>query len=114
MISDRDTKFTTAFDDVFHADGVSVLQTPFRTPQANGHAERVVRTICTECLDWMIIRSQRHLRHVLAIYVEHYNHQRPHRALDRLPPAARSPTPISAPTELRRRDRLAASSTSTT
>lgn len=106
LIRDRDTKFTTAFDHVFEADGVRVLQTPFRTPQANGYAERVVRTIRTECLDWLIIRGQRHLRHMLDTYVKHYNQQRPHRALDRQPPAGPLPTPIKAPRKVQRRDRL--------
>jgi transposase InsO family protein len=106
LIRDRDTKFTTAFDEVFRADDVDVLQTPFRTPQANGYAERVVRTIRTECLDWLIIRGQRHLRHVLSVYVEHYNNQRPHRALELLPPARPLPTPIQAPTLMYRRDHL--------
>jgi transposase InsO family protein len=82
-----------------------VLQTPFRTPQANGYAERVVRTIRSECLDWLIIRGQGHLRHVLDVYIEHYDQQRPHRALDRQPPEG-PPTPIEAPTQIHRRDRL--------
>lgn len=47
LIRDRDTKFTTAFDDVCQAGDVDVLQAPFRTLQANGHAEHVVRFIPT-------------------------------------------------------------------
>jgi Integrase core domain. len=105
LIRDRDTKFTTAFDHVFHAEGVRVLQTPYRTPQANGYAERVVRTVRAECLDWIIILSQRHLQHVLDVYVQHYNEQRPHRALGRRPPLAIMPPP-TPPTRLERHDRL--------
>jgi hypothetical protein len=105
LIRDRDTNFTTEFDDVFQADG-AVLQTPYRIPQANGHAERVVRTIRTECLDWMIILNQRHLRRVLDVYVRHYNNKRPHRALQRQPPLPDRPPPGQAPTEIHRRDHL--------
>ncbi|HEX9235721.1 MAG TPA: hypothetical protein VF972_05540 [Actinomycetota bacterium] len=34
-----------------------------------------------ECLDWMLIFGRRHLEHVLAVYVEHYQRGRPHRGL---------------------------------
>ena len=76
-----------------------------RSPQANALAERFVRTVRTECLDWLLILNRRHLEHVLRVYADHYNRQRPHRSLAlRVPePPARAP----APTErVSRRDRL--------
>ena len=81
LIRDRDAKFTAAFDYVFTADGIQVIRTPVRAPKANAYAERWVRTVRTECLDWQLIRNRRHLEHVLAVYVEHYNSARPHRSL---------------------------------
>jgi hypothetical protein len=33
-------------------------------------------------LDWLLITGERHLRHVLREYVEHYNLARPHRSLE--------------------------------
>jgi transposase InsO family protein len=82
LIRDRDAKFTAAFDHVFAADGIRVVRTPVRAPKANAYAERWVRTVRTECLDWLLIRSRGHLERVLAVYVEHYNSARPHRSLD--------------------------------
>jgi putative transposase len=108
LIRDRDTKFVAGFDEVFRTDGVKVIRTPFRSPQANAHAERFVRTARTECLDWLPILGPRHLDRVLRVYVDHYNTERPHRALGRHPPLANPPPPPPpAHAELERRDRLA-------
>jgi putative transposase len=87
LVRDRDAKFTAAFDAVFVAEGIRVLRTPVRAPRANAYAERWVRTVRTECLDWLLIANRRHLERVLRIYLEHYNRQRPHRALELRPPA---------------------------
>jgi len=86
LIRDRDTKFTRAFDDVFGAEGIRVIQTPVRAPKANAFAERFVRTVRQECLDWTLTRGRRHLTGVLEEYVDHYNQHRPHRGLDLCPP----------------------------
>lgn len=59
-------------------------------PHTNAHCERVIKTIRHECLDCLLIFGERHLRSVLREYIEHYNRQRPHLALDLHPP---EPTP---------------------
>ena len=82
LIRDRDTKFTTCFDVVFRSEGIRVIKTPVRSPRANAYAERWVRTVRTECLDWLLILGHGHLVPVLRQYVCHYNRQRPHRGID--------------------------------
>jgi putative transposase len=86
VLRDRDAKFSRTFDDLFCAEGAEVLLTPVRAPNANAHAERWIRTVRAECLDWLLIIGRGHLEQALRIYVEHYNRHRPHRALGLEPP----------------------------
>lgn len=45
-------------------------------------AERWIRSVRDECLDHLLIFSERHLWHVLRAYVAYYNERRPHQGLD--------------------------------
>jgi putative transposase len=81
LIRDRDSKFTTVFDDVFSDNGTRVIRTPVRSPRANSSAERFVGTLRRECLDHVLILGEQHLREVLAEYARHYNGHRPHQGL---------------------------------
>jgi putative transposase len=95
MLRDRDAKFCRSFDDVFSSEGGKVLVTPVQAPKANAYAERWVRTVRAECLDWLLVVGRSHLEQVLRVYVQHYNRHRPHRAL-----MLRSPDPLARPTIL--------------
>jgi putative transposase len=102
LIHDRDSKLSRAFDAVFHGEGMRVIRTPLRAPNANAHIERWVGSLRRECLDRLLILSRRQLEHVLRVYVRHYNEQRPHRALDlRAPDRARRPPSEASPPDQR-------------
>jgi putative transposase len=81
LVRDRDAKFSRSFDDLFCSEGGEILLTPVRAPKANAYAERWVRTVRAECLDWLLVIGRRHLEQILRVYVQHYNRHRPHRAL---------------------------------
>jgi putative transposase len=109
LLRDRDAKFTRAFDDVLGSEGAQMLVTPVQAPNANAHAERWIRTVRAECLDWLLIVGRRHLEQVLRVYVQHYNTHRPHRALQLRPPDPAVGLPLAGedqPTRVHRRDLL--------
>ena len=69
------------------------------SPRANAYAERWVRTVRSECLDWTLIWNQRQLHRVLTEYLRHYNTARPRRSLDLQPPTpARALTLVESST----------------
>jgi putative transposase len=110
LIHDRDTKFSRAFDSTFRNEGIEIVRTPIRAPNANAHAERWVGGVRAECLDRLLIFGRRQLEHVLRVYIRHFNQERPHRALDLRPPIAAA-EPILRPQtfytpHFRRRDLL--------
>jgi putative transposase len=90
LLHDRDSKFVPAFDAVFRSEGVAIIRTPYRAPNANAVAERWIRSARQECLDHLLIVGEAHLRRVLDVYVGFYNRARPHQGLDQR-------TPVTAP-----------------
>jgi transposase InsO family protein len=107
LIRDRDTKFVGPFDEVLRTIGARVIKTPVRAPPANAFAERFFGTARRECLDWLLIRNERHLERVLTEFVEHYNTARPHRGIDlEVPIPYVAGKPLDDSMEIQRVDRL--------
>jgi putative transposase len=106
LIRDRDSKFTAAFDAVFAAEAIEIVRTPVRAPRANAIAERWIGSLRRELLDRILIVNRRHLEHVLAVFVDHYNTHRPHRSLHQAPPAARIASQPAGAAVVHRRQRI--------
>nr|CRH05948.1 putative integrase core domain containing protein [Candidatus Magnetococcus massalia] len=83
LIRDADKKFSGPFLQIWKSEDVQILQIPHRTPQANAFAESFIGTIKRECLNFFICFSQSQLNYILSAWVDHYNHERPHRGVGR-------------------------------
>jgi putative transposase len=106
LIRDRDSKFTTMFDEVFRAEVVRIVLTAPQAPRMNAIMERWVGSVRRELLDRVLIINAAHLRKVLSEYEAHFNGYRPHWALNQASPLRALPDPIGADVKLIRRDRL--------
>jgi putative transposase len=99
LIRDRAGQFTDAFDALLADAGIEAVKILPRSPRADAHAERWVRTVRAEVTDRMLISGPGHLRTVLEEYADHYNRHRPHRARNLRPPDSDNIT-MAAATDL--------------
>ena len=86
LVHDNDGSFCSAFDTVFESEGFHVIPTPVRAPNANAFSERWVRTVREECLDFILIFNDAHLRRVVIEFVAYYNTARPHQGINQQTP----------------------------
>jgi transposase InsO family protein len=61
--------------------GIKELKTPYRTPQANGMCEGFMGSLRRECLDHILIHSEKHLQRVVKEYTRYFNQERPHQGI---------------------------------
>ena len=76
---------------------IQIILSPPQAPRVNAIWERTVGSLRREPLDRLLIVNERHLRRVLAGYVQHFNAARPRRSRQQLAPAqveTLPPTPI--------------------
>jgi putative transposase len=111
LIRDRDTRYTAAFDVVFHTAGIAIVKTGIQVPRMNAIMEWWVRSCRAELLDRTLIVNQAHLLHALHESETFYNEHRPHRTLQAAAPLRPLPQPIAKSgrfdhLDVRRRDRL--------
>jgi len=104
LIHDNDTIFTAIFDAVFQAQGIEVIHTPYRAPNANAVAERWIRSVRQGCLDKLVLLGGWHVRRVLAEYVTFYTTRRPHQGRNQQCPIPL--TVVSGDDRVQRRDVL--------
>ncbi len=81
LIRDNDNKYGARFIGIAVGTGIEVLGTPYGAPRANAICERFLGSVRCECLDHLLILSERHLHRVMSEYQEYFNHARPHQGI---------------------------------
>jgi transposase InsO family protein len=93
LVRDRDGIYGNDF--IRRAEGMGIEEVPIsaRSPWQNPYVERVIGSTRRECLDHVIVFSERHLRRVLRAYLEYYHGSRTHLGLEKDCPVPRGIEP---------------------
>lgn len=90
LIRDRDGAYGEVFIRRLRSMGIRDRPTSPRSPWQNGYAERLIGSDRRECLDYVVVFGEKHLRHVLQSYMNYYNETRTHLSLDKDAPLSRT------------------------
>ena len=82
LIHDRDPLFTRRFAGILESGGVKSVKLPARSPNLNAYAERFVLSARRETFNKIVPLGEKHLRKIVAEFVDHYRHERNHQGLD--------------------------------
>src|SRR6266480_4383303 len=89
VVRDRDAFYGDIFLRRLQAMGIRDRPTAARSPWQNGYAERLIGSIRRECLDYVVVFGERHLRHLLGSYQRYYNEARTHLSVSKDAPVSR-------------------------
>ena len=95
VLHDRDSIYSSGLDTVVTALGVRVLRTLVQASQAHAFCERLLGSPRHECLDFLALLGEEHLRQLLCAWKMHYNRGRLHASLG--PGLPESPPRLPAP-----------------
>ena len=85
LIHDRDPLYKTKeFHQILIFSGIKPVKLPPRSPDLNPYAERFVKSVKSECLNYLILSSVEQLEYVLKNYCDYYHHERIHQSLGRI------------------------------
>ena len=94
LLRDRDCIYGGSFRQRVRNMGIEEVIIAPRSPWQNPYVERFIGSIRRECLDHIIVLSERHLRRILASYLAYYHGWRTHLALAMDCP---DPRPVQSP-----------------
>jgi transposase InsO family protein len=89
LLRDRDTIYSRPFQQRVKGLRIREVLTAPQSPWQNPFAERLIGSIRRECLDHVLVLSERHLRRILALYFSYYHGARTHLALQKDAPDGR-------------------------
>jgi len=90
LVRDRDATYGNEFRRRIQSLGMKEVISAPRSPWQNAFVERMIGSIRRECLDHVVVLSQRHLRKLLKRYFTYYHRSRTHLALAKDAPESRA------------------------
>jgi putative transposase len=82
LIRDNAPKYGAQFTRVAESSQIEVLRTQYRAPRANAVCEQFLGSVRRECLDHLLILTERQLYRVIKEYVMFFNVARPHQGIN--------------------------------
>jgi putative transposase len=89
LLRDRDAIYGGGFQRRVASMGIGEVVSSPSSPWQNPYAERLIGSIRRECLDHVIVLSERHLRRILARYTAYHHGARTHLAVEKDAPTPR-------------------------
>jgi putative transposase len=93
LLRDRDAIYGGHFRQRVNGMQIQEVLTAARSPWQNPFAERLIGSIRRDCVDYIIVMSERHLRCILTRYFKYYHHTRTHLSLTKDAPDGRPVEP---------------------
>ena len=93
LVRDNDAIYGAEVVRCLESLGIEEVRIAPRSPWQNAFCERVIGTIRRDCLDHVIVLNKRHLKRILASYLEYYHTSRCHQSLDDNSPEPRDVEP---------------------
>ena len=85
LIHDRDPLYRSeGFHEILRSSGIEPIRLPAKSPDLNSVAERFVKSVKYECLNYLILSSIKQLEYVLSEYRKYYHHERIHQSLGQI------------------------------
>ena len=85
LIHDRDPLYRSeGFYEILQSSGIEPIKLPAKSPDLNSIAERFVKTVKYECLNYLILSSVQQLEYTLNHFQQYYHHERIHQSLGRI------------------------------
>src|SRR5262249_40352746 len=89
LLRDRDCVYGHVFQQRVKGMGICEVLTAPQSPCQNPSAQRLIGSIRRECLNPVLVLSERHLRRILILYFAYYHWTRTHLSLDKDAPDVR-------------------------
>jgi len=93
LLRDRDAIYGEKLQRRIKSLDIEEIVTAPRSPWQNPFCERVIGSIRRDCLDYVIVFNERHLRGILREYFSYYHTCRTHLSLNKDPPESRTVEP---------------------